>query len=61
MTDQPGAPADAMATEDGAYVTIVSTLKGLRRAGGSFMESCAATGFYWGAVHLAGADHQQDG
>lgn len=58
MSENPEPPADPVAVEDQSYAAIVSDIRGLRRAGATFLEACAQTAFYRVALGLAqqGAD-----
>lgn len=53
MSDNPEAPADPVAAEDGSYAAIVSDIRGLRRNGAMFLEAVAHTAFYRVALMLA--------
>lgn len=43
MSDQPGAPADAVSAEDTLYAAMVSEFRGLRRAGAGWIEAALLT------------------
>lgn len=54
-------PPDPVATEDSAYLAIVSEIRGLRRAGASLIEACAETAFYRVALTQASQGSTPDG
>ena len=47
--------------EDEGYAAIVSEIRGLRRAGASLIEACAATAFYRVAIAQASTVQETEG
>lgn len=54
MTDQPGAPADAVSAEDTLYLSVVSEFRGIRRAGAGLVEAAVLTMAHLTIVNAAG-------
>ena len=54
MSDQPEAPIDPIATEDGMYAAVVDEYRGLRRNGATILEAAILTAAYRVAITKAG-------
>jgi hypothetical protein len=54
VSDQPEAPADPVATEDGIYSAVVDEYRGLRRNGATILEAAILTAAYRVAITKAG-------